>query len=127
MAEARRRERHAVRKHLDDLKQATVLHVGRGGWTLSRSHGRLEGHGGVADLFVQAALAGGVAAFDSTKIAGEKTVALLDGSCPAHEPREALRCAEALGARVYNSLRPGSVEHASPREMRRCTRPARCG
>ncbi len=63
--------------------------------------------------------AGGVAAFDATEIAGEKTVALLDGLCPAHEPTEALRCAEALAAIVYNSLRPGSVEHDSPREMLR--------
>ncbi|MEA3376727.1 MAG: hypothetical protein U9R72_11100, partial [Chloroflexota bacterium] len=52
VADARRRERHAVCRHVDDLRQATMLHVGAGGWTLYRDRGRLEGHGGMEDVFV---------------------------------------------------------------------------
>ena len=87
-----------------------MLYVGAGGWTLYRDRGRLEGHGGMEDLFVQAALAAGVPVLDFTE-AGDATIrALVKGPCPADEPVAALHYAQALGARVYNASRPGDSE-----------------
>ncbi|MEA3400181.1 MAG: ATP-binding protein [Armatimonadota bacterium] len=110
VADARRRERHAVCRHVDDLRQATMLHVGAGGWTLYRDQGRLEGHGGMEDLFVQAALAAGVPVLDSTEAADATVRALVKGPCAEDEPVAALHYAQALGARVYNASRPGDSE-----------------
>ena len=119
VAEARRRERRTVCRHVDALRQATMLHVGPGGWTLYRDRGRLQGHGGMEDLFVQAALAAGVPVIDPTEAADGTIRALLEGPSPSDEPGAALRHAQALGASVYNAPRPddsGKDDVTGPRE-----------
>jgi hypothetical protein len=103
IAEARRRERRSVRRHAEDLKQAVVLHVGRGGWSLYRNQGRLEGHGGIADLLVQAAIRAGVPVVDSSAVPLEKLGPLLGGPLPDAEPLAALEFARSLGATTYNA------------------------
>lgn len=109
VAEARRRERQSVRRHVQYLREATVLHVGRGGWRLHRvGRARLEGYGGADDLFVQAAICAGVPSFDTTSVPDEKLGALLRGPCPGDDPLGALRHARALGARVWNDPDPGA-------------------
>ncbi len=103
VAEARRRERKCVQKHALDLDRATVLHIGRGGWTLYRNKGRLKGCGDVEDAFVQAAIRAGVPVFDTTTVPMGRLGSLLRGPLPAEEPLVALEHARSLGARTYNA------------------------
>ena len=68
--EARRRERRSVQDHVRYVEEATVLHVGRDGWTLYRHDGeRLKQRAGcVNDLFVQAAIYAGVPVFNTNTV-----------------------------------------------------------
>lgn len=102
--EARWRERRSVQEHIRYIEEATVLHIGRGGWTLYRhGGGRLEQRAGcVDDLFVQAAICAGVPTFDTTTVPDESLGALLHGPCPGEDPLGALRHTRSLGARVWN-------------------------
>jgi hypothetical protein len=102
VAAARRRERMSVCRHIEDLRQGVVLHVGRGGWTLYRHQGRLRGHGDANDLFVRAARRAGVPILDTTTVAVERLRQLLCGPLPDQEPEGALEHARSLGATVYN-------------------------
>lgn len=91
VAEARRRERRSVREHVRCIEEATVLHIGCGVWTLHRpGWAWLQGHGGLDNLVVQAALCAGVPAFDTTTIPDGNLIALLRGPFPGEDPLGAL-------------------------------------
>ena len=103
VAEARRRERQSVRRHIECIEAATVLHVGCGVWTLyRRGWSWLQGYGGLDDLVVQAAICASAPTFDTTTVPDEETGTLLRGPYPGDDPLGALRHARSLGARVWN-------------------------
>jgi hypothetical protein len=110
-AEARQRERRSVREHVRCIREATVLHIGCGVWTLHR-HGWawLQGYGGLDNLVVQAALCAGIPAFDTTTVPDDRLITLLRGPSPAEDPLGALEYARSLGARVYNDPNPRRKE-----------------
>jgi hypothetical protein len=110
-AEARQRERRSVREHVRCIREATVLHIGCGVWTLHRHDWAwLQGYGGLDNLVVQAALRAGVPAFDTTAVPDDKLIALLRGPSPCEDPLGALEYARSLGARVYNDPNPRPKE-----------------
>ena len=110
MVEARRWEQKDVRDYVRWFEGATVLHIGRGPWTLCRLDGaRLGGNGGTGNLVVQAAIRAGVPAFDTSTVANEKRIELLQGPYPHDDALGALRHARSLGARVWNDPDDGEV------------------
>jgi hypothetical protein len=113
---ARKAERDAVLLGVRRIQSATVLHIGRGGWTLyRRGGGRLEGWGGAGHPVVRAAILAGVPAFDTRAVAEGDLGELLRGPRPDQDPVASLRHARALGARVWNEPGGGGQGEAGHR------------